>query len=105
MGREGVENPETIPRDYPQGTTGLATVIESVLNCSVALARHLLARFIYADAPVFSFAEEHDFAKFCRELKKPSDDPERQLLAREIITRERVRFATYSLQSSTTHGT
>ena len=50
--------------------TGLAAVIEPALDFLLALARHLLARFrrrfINADSPVFSFADERDYARFCR---------------------------------------
>ena len=69
--------------------SGLATAIEPVLDLSVALARHLLARFkrrfVNADAPVFSFADEIDFARWCRNLNKPIEDPVMRRLLEEDI--------------------
>ncbi|GAG11135.1 unnamed protein product [marine sediment metagenome] len=57
--------------------SGLAAVVERILDFHLALARHLVARFrrrfINADSPVFSFADERDFTKFCRALKSPLD--------------------------------
>jgi hypothetical protein len=67
----------------------LTPVIGRVLDFHLALARHLVARFrrrfINADSPVFSFADERDFAKFCRELKKPITDPVMRRLLEEDV--------------------
>jgi hypothetical protein len=55
----------------------------------VALARYLVARFkrrfTNADSPVLSFADERDFAKFCRELKRPITDPVMRRLLEEDV--------------------
>jgi hypothetical protein len=62
-------------------------MIGKMLDFLLGLARHLLARFrrrfVNADTAVFSFADERDFAKFCRELKKPIEDPVMQRLLEE----------------------
>ncbi len=58
--------------------SGLTDVGGRTIGFHLALARHLVARFrrrfVDADAPVFSFADERDFAKFCRDLKRPIED-------------------------------
>ena len=55
----------------------LAEMIGQIFDLHLAFARHWAARFrrrfINADAGVFSLADEVDFLKFCRELKKPTD--------------------------------
>ena len=60
-----------------------------MLDFPLALARHLFARFkrrfVDPNAPVFSFADERDFAKFCRELKKPIEDPVMRRLLEEDV--------------------
>ena len=67
----------------------LTPVIGRTLDFLLALARHWTARFrrrfINADAPVFSLADEVDFAKFCRDLKKPIEDPVMRRLLEEDI--------------------
>ena len=48
-----------------------------IFDFHLAFTRHWAARFrrrfINADLGVFSLADEVDFLKFCRELKKPTD--------------------------------
>jgi len=59
----------------------LAEMIGQIFDFHLAFARHWTARFrrrfINADLGVFSLADEVDFLKFCRDLKKPTD-PELQ---------------------------
>ena len=59
----------------------LAEMTGQIFDFHLAFMRHWTARFrrrfINADAGVFSLADEVDFLKFCRELKKPTD-PELQ---------------------------
>ncbi len=59
----------------------LAEMTGQMFDFHLAFARHWTARFrrrfINADMGVFSLADEVDFLKFCRELKKPTD-PELQ---------------------------
>jgi hypothetical protein len=59
----------------------LVEMAGQIFDFHLAFARHWTARFrrrfINADAGVFSLADEVDFVKFCRELKKPTD-PELQ---------------------------
>ena len=59
----------------------LAEMAGQIFDFHLAFARHWTARFrrrfINPDAGVFSLADEVDFLKFCRELKKPTD-PEPQ---------------------------
>jgi hypothetical protein len=55
----------------------LVEMAGQIFDFHLAFARHWTARFrrrfINADAGVFSLADEVDFLKFCRELKKPTD--------------------------------
>ena len=55
----------------------LAEMAGQIFDFHLAFARHWIARFrrrfINADRGVFSLADEVDFLKFCRELKKPTD--------------------------------
>ncbi len=55
----------------------LAEMTGQILDFHLAFARHWTARFrrrfISTDLGVFSLADEVDFLKFCRELKKPTD--------------------------------
>ncbi len=59
----------------------LAEMTGQIFDFHLAFARHWTARFrrrfINAGLGVFSLADEVDFLKFCRELKKPTD-PEPQ---------------------------
>ena len=59
----------------------LAEMTGQIIDFHIAFTRHWTARFrrrfISADSPVFSLADEVDFVKFCRDLKKPID-PELQ---------------------------
>ncbi len=55
----------------------LAEMTTQIFDFHLAFMRHWTARFrrrfINADAGAFSLADEVDFLKFCRELKKPID--------------------------------
>jgi hypothetical protein len=55
----------------------LAEMTGQIFDFHLAFKRHWTARsrrrFINADLGVFSLADEVDFLKFCRELKKPAD--------------------------------
>jgi len=55
----------------------LAEMTGQIFDLHLAFTRHWIARFrrrfIRPDLGVFSLADEVDFAKFCRELKKPTD--------------------------------
>ena len=74
----------------------LTPVIGRTIDFHLALARHLLARFrcrfINPDAPVFSFADERDFAKFCRALKSPLDPEIEALIEAEQDIFDGVKF-------------
>ncbi len=56
----------------------LAEMTGQIFDFHLAFTRHWTARFrrrfINADAGVFSLADEIDFVKFCRDLKKPITD-------------------------------
>ncbi len=60
-----------------------------IFDFHLALTRHWTARFrrrfINADAGVFSLSDEVDFAKFCRDLKKPIEDPVMRGLLEEDV--------------------
>jgi hypothetical protein len=55
----------------------LAEMTGQMFDFHLAFARHWTARFrrrfVNTDLGVFSLADEVDFAKFCRDLKKPTD--------------------------------
>ncbi len=57
----------------------LAEMTGQIFDFHLAFTRHWTARFrrrfINADLGVFSLADEVDFVKFCRDLKKPIEDP------------------------------
>ncbi len=59
--------------------SALAEMTGQIFDFHLALTRHWTARlrrrFINENSPVFSFADERDFARFCRELKNPTEDP------------------------------
>ncbi len=59
-----------------------------IFDFYLAFSRHWLARFrrrfMNADLGVFSLADEVDFVKFCRDLKKPTD-PEPQAWREEDL--------------------
>ncbi len=66
----------------------LAEMTRQIFDFNLAFTRHWTARFrrrfINADLGVFSLADEVDFLKFCRELKKPTD-PELQVWREEDL--------------------
>jgi len=67
----------------------LAEMARQIFDFHLAFVRHWTARFrrrfIKADAGVFSLADEVDFLKFCRDLKKPITDPVMQRLLEEDV--------------------
>ena len=69
--------------------SAIAEMTGQICDFHLAFARHWTARFrrrfIKPDAPLFSLADEIDFVKFCRDLKKPITDPVmRQLLEEDV---------------------
>ena len=66
----------------------LAEMTGQIFDLHLAFTRYWAARFrrrfINADAGVFSLADEVDFAKFCRDLKKPTD-PELEVWREENL--------------------
>jgi hypothetical protein len=66
----------------------LAEMTGQIFDFHLGFARHWAARFrrlfINADLGVFSLADEVDFVKFCRDLKKPID-PEPQAWREEDL--------------------
>jgi hypothetical protein len=66
----------------------LAEMTGQIFDLHLAFTRYWAARFrrrfINADAGVFSLADEVDFLKFCRELKKPTD-PELEVWREENL--------------------
>ncbi len=60
------------------------------------LVLHLAARFrrwfLRVDAPVFTLAEEIDYARFCRELKSPLDPEIQAWIEAELDIFEGVKF-------------
>jgi hypothetical protein len=69
-------------------TNVLVEMAGQIFDFNLAFMRHWTARFrrrfINADAGVFSLADEVDFLKFCRDLKKPTD-PELQVWREENL--------------------
>ncbi len=67
----------------------LAEMTGQIFDFHLAFARHWTARFrrrfINADLGVFILADEIDFVKFCRELKKPIEDPVMRHLLEEDV--------------------
>ena len=60
-----------------------------IFDFYLAFARYWTARFrrqfINPEAPVFSLDDEVDFVKFCRDLKKPIEDPVMRRLLEEDV--------------------
>ena len=69
--------------------SALAEMVGQVVDCHLALARHWTARFrrrfIDADVGVLSLYEELDYAQWCRDLKKPIEDPVMRRLLEEDV--------------------
>ena len=69
--------------------SALAEMAGQIFDFHLAFARHWTARFrrrfINADLGVFSLADEVDFAQFCRDLKKPIEDPVMRRLLEEDL--------------------
>ena len=69
--------------------SALAEMTGQIFDFHLAFTRHWTARFrrrfINADLGVFSLLEELDFAQWCRDLKKPIEDPEMRRLLEEDL--------------------